>query len=274
MSHFLDDYAQELFSEHSISVGSKKLKLKIPSFRYLSMLQSDYSESESFLSIYDALILLYVDDKHVVFEAFSKLVEDPLDDFSSYGDLVKEEIAHSTYKFLFETTCSNSYNFYNNFKSEFEKLSKSSDNNLEKSYSDMKIFLVKNFGYRYSEVEKLPVNDLLRIFINESVIHGDASMVSYIIGRLNSCSDDLSFLKNSEFNLFVKNVILTFQKLASDCYNDYDTFRQEMNSIFSNIKLPFDINGGPIEYVDGRIKNNFKAPGTMDVNEFLESLEK
>ena len=270
MSHFLDDYAQELFSEHSISVGSKKLKLRIPSFRYLSMLQSDYSETESFLSVYDALILLYVDDKHVVFDAFSKLVEDPLDDLSSYGDLVREEIAHSTYKFLFETTCSNSYNFYNNFKKEFENLNKS--NGLEKAYSDMKIFLVKNFGYRFFDVEKLPVNDLLRIFINESLIHGDASMTTYVIGRLSSCIEDLSFLNVSEFNSFIKSVILTFQKLASDCFNDYDTFRQEMNSVFSSIQLPFDINGNPVEYIDGRIKNNYKAPGTISVDEFLESL--
>lgn len=273
--YLLSDYQKEFDNTYKLNVGDSFLNVRTPSLSFLSMLHSDYIENESLISLYKPIIMLFVETPSEVFSAFSKIVEEPLDDFSSYDDLVKEEIVHSTYKFLMGLSVSNSYNFVSSFSLAFNKINKNSLSNFELAHKDMKMALVKNFGYRYSDVQKLSYDSLLDILLNEIIIHGDTSFFIFLFQRLVSSFAELNDLFPKDYvDDLCKDVLLKFQKFTHDCYNE--DVRNELNDLLIKFKIPYDINGDYIKYTsDGKAKleSKIQLPGSISAEDFLKKLE-
>ena len=274
--HLLSDYQKDFLETYCLNVGDTLLHIRIPSFKFISMLHNDFIESNSFLSIYKAIKMLYVETPDEVFAAFSKTLPEPIDDFSSYNDLVLEEISHSTYKLLMSSIIGNSFNYVSLFKKTFSDIENITKSNLENAYRDIKIFLVKNFGYTYQDVQTLPFDSLFDIFFNEVTIHGDTSMFVYLFQRLVVSFEELqSIYSKDEIDSFCKNVLLKFQKFSSDCYND--SIRNELDELLRKFRIPYSINGEFVEYTsDGSVKMNtdFVLPDSISAEDFLKNLNK
>lgn len=232
----VSDHLKNSLNIKKIRVGENILKIKALPLQAENEIITNFSDGGFPISeFYEIAISLYDEREVDVVEAYSKVLpRHNSEDRPSYDFRLKKHISSKTFDFIcFET------HYYliphiDILKKNIQDTIRFIDSSFYKPIKDVLFFLVNNYGYKYTDISKLPSEDVFNIALNESIIRSDVLTFSLLLKTfhydLNEDEDSNELLINL-IEVFVENSTLF----------EVNDLKKRLYKVFNDLKIEIPI---------------------------------
>ena len=232
----VSDHLKNSLNIKKIRVGENILKIKALPLQSENEIITNFSDGGFPISeFYEIAISLYDEREVDVVEAYSKVLpRHNSEDIPSYDFRLKKHISSKTFDFIcFET------HYYliphiDILKKNIQDTIRFIDSSFYKPIKDVLFFLVNNYGYKYTDISKLPSEDVFNIALNESIIRSDVLTFSLLLKTfhydLNEDEDSNELLINL-VEVFVENSTLF----------EVNDLKKRLYKVFNDLKIEIPI---------------------------------
>lgn len=232
----VSDHLKNSLNIKKIRVGENILKIKALPLQSENEIITNFSDGGFPISeFYEIAISLYDEREVDVVEAYSKVLpRHNSEDRPSYDFRLKKHISSKTFDFIcFET------HYYliphiDILKKNIQDTIRFIDSSFYKPIKDVLFFLVNNYGYKYTDISKLPSEDVFNIALNESIIRSDVLTFSFLLKTfhydLNEDEDSNELLINL-VEVFVENSTLF----------EVNDLKKRLYKVFNDLKIEIPI---------------------------------